>query len=179
MTSRSLEMVIGLLAILKIGGCYIPVDPSYPTERINYLIENSSSKAILVDNITCNTIDNSFKINISLNNDFYNTEDTDNLHTEILADSLMYLIYTSGSTGKPKGVMLTHKNVHNFLIGINNVIDFFIIAVCVFLLVKFINAITKKKDVKEEVKVSVPTKSNEEVLLEEILKELKKSNKKK
>lgn len=66
----------------------------------------------------------------------------------------------------------------NYGLFINNVIDFFIIAICVFLLVKFINKITKKKE-KEEVKVEEPKKSNEEVLLEEILKELKKNNKKK
>ena len=69
----------------------------------------------------------------------------------------------------------------NYGLFINNVIDFFIIAICVFLLVKFINRLTKKKEkeVKEEVKAEEPKKSNEEVLLEEILKELKKSNKKK
>lgn len=61
---------------------------------------------------------------------------------------------------------------------INNVIDFFIIAVCVFILVKFINKLTKKKEVKEEVKEE-PKKSNEEILLEGILKELKKCNKNK
>lgn len=68
----------------------------------------------------------------------------------------------------------------NYGLFINNVIDFFIIAVCVFLLVKFINRLTKKKE-KEEIKEVVEEikKSNEEVLLEEILKELKKSNKKK
>lgn len=60
---------------------------------------------------------------------------------------------------------------------INNVINFFIIAVCVFSLVKFINKLTKKKEKKEEIKEE-PKKSNEELLLEEILKELKKSNKK-
>lgn len=60
---------------------------------------------------------------------------------------------------------------------INNVINFFIIAVCVFSLVKFINKLTKKKEKKEEIKKE-PKKSNEELLLEEILKELKKSNKK-
>lgn len=124
MTSRSFEMVIGLLAILKLGACYVPVDPSYPPERINYLIENSNSKAILVDNSTCESSNASIKINISLDNDFYNSEDDKNLKTEFSADSLMYLIYTSGSTGVPKGVMLTHKNVHNFLIGINDKIDF-------------------------------------------------------
>ena len=124
MTTRSLEMVVGLLAILKLGCCYIPVDPNYPKERISYLIENSNSKAILVDNFTYNTVEEHLKINISLDNDFYNTENYNNLNTEISADSLMYLIYTSGSTGNPKGVMVTHKNVHNFLIGMNNSIDF-------------------------------------------------------
>ena len=66
----------------------------------------------------------------------------------------------------------------NYGLFINNVIDFFIIAVCVFILVKFINKISKKEE-KEEVKVEEVKKSNEELLLEEILKELKKSNKKK
>ncbi|MBQ8193007.1 MAG: large conductance mechanosensitive channel protein MscL [Bacilli bacterium] len=60
---------------------------------------------------------------------------------------------------------------------INNVLSFFIIAICVFLLVKFINRFMRKKEVKEEVKVEEPKKSNEELLLEDILKELKKSNK--
>ena len=67
----------------------------------------------------------------------------------------------------------------NYGLFINNVIDFFIIAICVFILVKFINKITKKKEVKEEEKIEEPKKSNEELLLEEILKEIKKSNKNK
>lgn len=70
----------------------------------------------------------------------------------------------------------------NYGLFINNVIDFFIIAVCVFLLVKFINKLSKKKQNKEEIKKDVVEemkKSNQELLLEEILKELKKSNKKK
>jgi len=68
----------------------------------------------------------------------------------------------------------------NFGLFINNVIDFFIIAICVFILVKFINKLTKKKEeVKEEIKEVETKKSNEEVLLEQILSKLKKSNKKK
>ena len=66
----------------------------------------------------------------------------------------------------------------NYGLFINNVIDFFIIAVCVFILVKFINKLTKKKEVKDE-KVEESKKSSEELLLEEILKELKKNNKNK
>lgn len=60
---------------------------------------------------------------------------------------------------------------------INNVLSFFIIAICVFLLVKFINRFMRKKEATEEVKVEEPKKTNEELLLENILKELKKSNK--
>ena len=63
----------------------------------------------------------------------------------------------------------------NYGLFINNVIDFFIIAVCVFILVKFINGLTRKKEVKKEQKEE-PKKSGEELLLEEILKELKKNN---
>ena len=66
----------------------------------------------------------------------------------------------------------------NYGLLINNIIDFFIIAICVFILVKFINKLTKKKEVEEETKIEEPKKSNEELLLEEILKELKKRNKK-
>lgn len=124
MTTRSLEMAIGLLAILKIGAAYVPIDPSFPEERVLYIIENSKATTLLVDNTTFNNVENTYKINISLDNNFYNIENSTNLNTNILPDSLMYLIYTSGSTGKPKGVMLTHKNVHNFLNGINNIIDF-------------------------------------------------------
>ena len=124
MTTRSLEMVIGLIAILKLGATYIPIDPNYPKERVNYLIENSKCKALLVDNYTFDNINIQYKINISLENNFYQSEDYDNLNMELSSDYLMYLIYTSGSTGKPKGVMLTHRNVNNFLVGVNKVINF-------------------------------------------------------
>ena len=64
-------------------------------------------------------------VNIDFSNEkIYNTYSSDNLEVINKPSDLMYLIYTSGSTGKPKGVMLTHKNVHNYLCGLTNVIDF-------------------------------------------------------
>ena len=75
--------------------------------------------------------------------------------------------------------LFINNDIINAIIAAGNVIDFFIIAICVFVLVKFINKLTKKKEeVKEEIPVE-PKKTNEELLLEEILNELKKNNKKK
>lgn len=124
MLNRSIEMAIGLLAILKAGATYLPIDPSYPVERITYMLENSDSSLLLVNNSTENLIDFNNKINISLENEFYNKYSTDNLDKKIDSKNLIYLIYTSGSTGKPKGVMLTHQNIVNFLYGMKQVIDF-------------------------------------------------------
>jgi len=103
--------------------------------------------------------------------------------TSVVNDLLTPLIgIVLGGLDFSKLSLTIGKSTIKFGLFINNVIDFFIIAVCVFILVKFINKITKKKEkveeVKEEVKEEIK-KSNEELLLEEILKELKKSNKKK
>ena len=125
MTNRSVEMVIGLIAILKAGATYLPIDPDYPLQRISYMLDNSKSNIILVNEQTFDLIEGTYnKINISLNQGLYNDLNKDNLNLNILPDQLMYLIYTSGSTGNPKGVMLTHKNVHNFIVGMMQHIDF-------------------------------------------------------
>ena len=125
MTNRSVEMVIGLIAILKAGATYLPIDPDYPLQRISYMLDNSKSNIILVNDQTFDLIEGTYnKINISLNQGLYNDLKKDNLNLKILPDQLMYLIYTSGSTGNPKGVMLTHKNVHNFIVGMMQHIDF-------------------------------------------------------
>ena len=124
LTKRSLEMAIGLLAILKAGATYVPIDPEYPEERISYMLEDSGAKIILVDNFTKDIYNSEDKVNIDLSNEIYSIYPTDNLETINKSSDLMYLIYTSGSTGKPKGVMLMHQNVNNYLHGLKNVIDF-------------------------------------------------------
>ena len=125
MVNRSLEMAIGLIAILKCGATYLPIDPEYPPKRVCYMLENSKAKAILVNESTVNLVDNKYKkIDISIYNEFYDKFKNTNLNLRILPSQIMYLIYTSGSTGNPKGVMVTHKNVYNFIIGMKNIIDF-------------------------------------------------------
>lgn len=112
MAERSLEMFIGVLAIIKAGGAYLPIDPSYPEERIQYMLADSEAKIILsqksfVDKIgeTCNFID----INDSTNY----SDDVSDLADINAGTDLIYIIYTSGTTGKPKGVMIEHRNLVN------------------------------------------------------------------
>ena len=121
MLNRSPEMIIGLVAILKCGATYLPIDPEYPEERISYMLENSETKLVLVNDNTEKYVPKQCsKINIK------NTENSNkqNLNLKIEENTLVYLIYTSGSTGKPKGVQITNRNLNNFIKGMKKEIDF-------------------------------------------------------
>ena len=121
MLNRSPEMIIGLIAILKCGATYLPIDPEYPTERISYMLENSETKFVLVNNNTEKYVpQNCSKINIV---DIQNSN-KENINLKINENTLVYLIYTSGSTGKPKGVQITNRNLNNFIKGMRKEIDF-------------------------------------------------------
>ena len=126
MVNRSPEMIIGLIAILKCGATYLPIDSEYPIDRISYMIENSETKTVLVNNKTEKLIpQNCSKINIELKNtEIYKETNIQNINIGIETNTLAYLIYTSGSTGKPKGVKITHRNLNNFIIGMKKIIDF-------------------------------------------------------
>ena len=117
---RSEQMVIGLLGILKSGAAYLPIDPAYPAERINYMLMDSGAITLLV----CGTIPHDIAFNgIVLNISDSTTYGEDDLHSINKPDDLCYLIYTSGSTGNPKGVMITHYNVVNFFAAMNSHIE--------------------------------------------------------
>ncbi len=115
---RSLEMVIGLLGILKAGGCYVPLDPEYPPARLQYMIEDSGIKNILTQDRVRERV--LFKEDVEvilldrLEREF-NRSSRANPKTSITSQNLAYVIYTSGSTGKPKGVMIKHEGLTNFL----------------------------------------------------------------
>ena len=121
MVNRSPEMIIGLIAILKCGATYLPIDPEYPEERVTYMLENSETKFVLVNNKTEKYIpDKCSKIDVEK----VENNNTANINLKINENSLVYLIYTSGSTGKPKGVRITNKNLNNFIKGMKNLINF-------------------------------------------------------
>nr|WP_232911560.1 syringopeptin non-ribosomal peptide synthetase SypB [Pseudomonas syringae] len=113
---RSVEMVVGLLAILKAGGGYVPLDPAYPVERIAYMLEDSTPAAVLAQTATQGLLADASVPVINLDLSDWQGESVQNPRVPGLTSAhLAYLIYTSGSTGMPKGVMIEHRNTVNFL----------------------------------------------------------------
>ncbi|MEX5601266.1 syringopeptin non-ribosomal peptide synthetase SypA [Pseudomonas syringae] len=113
---RGPEMVVGLLAILKAGGGYVPLDPAYPVDRIAYMLQDSAPAAVLAQTATQSLLADVSVPVINLDQDSWQDESVQNPEVPGLTSvHLAYLIYTSGSTGLPKGVMIEHRNTVNFL----------------------------------------------------------------
>ncbi|MBF0558170.1 MAG: amino acid adenylation domain-containing protein, partial [Nitrospirae bacterium] len=115
MIDRSEWEIIGLLGILKSGGVYVPIDPSYPRERILFMMRDSGLKVLLTEEehagiLQANDLGEEVKIADILKS---KKESAANPNSTATADSLAYIIYTSGSTGLPKGVMVEHKGLVN------------------------------------------------------------------
>ena len=124
MLERSIEMLVCMLGILKTGAAYLPIDPEYPENRINYIITNSNVKYILTQNNLIVESENCKYIDCKLEtSEIYKESSVDPKTTELPTD-LAYVIYTSGSTGNPKGVMITVANVVNFVYGILKEVPF-------------------------------------------------------
>ncbi|WP_247655374.1 amino acid adenylation domain-containing protein, partial [Pseudoalteromonas sp. MMG007] len=111
---RSVDMVVGLLGILKAGAAYVPLDPNYPLSRLKYIIEDAKLDIIVTQgrlNTRLNFPESSSVLvdDLASLND-YSTANLDSVKLGITSSNLAYIIYTSGSTGKPKGVMIEHRN---------------------------------------------------------------------
>lgn len=115
---RSIETVLGIVAVLKAGGAYVPVDPGYPVDRIQFMLEDCSPKAILMGKTEQSLKDCIMTLNIEtidLNNQENYSGIQDNIPLICSEESLVYIIYTSGTTGKPKGVMIEHRSLMNYI----------------------------------------------------------------
>ncbi len=124
---RSLEMLVGLYGILKSGGAYLPLDPTYPPERLAFMLEDSAVKMLLTQENLTSVFQEDIKLNkeitlLCIDRDWaqISLEAVDNSDAQITSANLAYVIYTSGSTGKPKGVEICHQNVVNFLTAMEN-----------------------------------------------------------
>ncbi len=122
---RTLELMIGIMGILKAGAAYLPMDPINPEGRIKYMLQDSGAKIVLTLSEYCDRLEN-----LQTGVEIINLEDQklyiyegEKLNVSVEPSDAAYVIYTSGSTGKPKGVIVEHHSLMNFLFCINNTFD--------------------------------------------------------
>jgi amino acid adenylation domain-containing protein len=112
--NRSIDMVVALIAILKAGGVYIPLDPQYPTERLAFILEDVSPPIILTHSSLVDDVPSTWAQTLCLDTEselWAALPTTDPADIVISSDNLAYVMYTSGSTGNPKGVAVPHRAV--------------------------------------------------------------------
>jgi len=108
------EMIIGILAILKAGGGYLPIDPEFPEVRIAYMLADSDTRWLLTQaHLTIGTAFNGETFTLEDENLY--TGESSNLEPVSQSTDVVYTIYTSGTTGKPKGVLLNNRNLVNYV----------------------------------------------------------------
>jgi len=112
----SLEMAIAVLGVLKSGGAYLPIDPTYPPKRIRYILQSSGVQLLLTQGPTPGLEIPPHIVTVPINTEsLYRIEDS-NLSFNTGSEEPAYVIYTSGTTGRPKGVVVEHRNVVNTLV---------------------------------------------------------------
>ncbi|MCX2829639.1 amino acid adenylation domain-containing protein [Bacillus pseudomycoides] len=119
MVERSPELIIGIMGILKAGGAYLPIDPSYPKERINFILDDSRCEVLLSSDSLTTNIEFKGEILDLLDKHLFK-EESSNLEKINTSRDLAYVIYTSGTTGNPKGVMIEHKSLVNYVVFSKN-----------------------------------------------------------
>lgn len=109
-----IELIVGILAVLKSGGAYVPIDPEYPEDRIHYMLSDSKAEVVLTHR--------SLQVQLPYDGDVVLLDEENSYHAdrsnlELFSDAhdLAYMIYTSGSTGNPKGVLIEHQGLANYI----------------------------------------------------------------
>lgn len=120
---RSADLLIATLGVLKAGAAYVPLDPAFPADRIEFMIEDSAMPIVICDSTIQENLPacDAALLQIDKLSQIQEPEPATALR-HARPDSLAYVIYTSGSTGKPKGVMLEHRNVVNFFVAMDKAV---------------------------------------------------------
>lgn len=116
--NRSNDLIIAMLAIIKIGAIYLPISSDFPAERVHYIIKDSKAKLVITSSKNLINFDD---ISVILLDNFnYSNNSSKNPTIEISANDILYIIYTSGSTGNPKGAKICNQNLNNFVCNFQN-----------------------------------------------------------
>ena len=114
MVNRSVDMVIAALGVWKSGGAYVPIDPEYPRDRIQYMLEESKAQLLLTQQAFSEQVSFSGEV-IYLEDQSIQAAEATNLESVTKLNDLAYVIFTSGTTGKPKGVMIEHGHIQSMV----------------------------------------------------------------
>jgi amino acid adenylation domain-containing protein len=121
---RSPQMVGAMLGVLKAGAAYVPLDPSYPLERIRYILDDSKiSTVITQQQLLASLPDDARVLCLDSDSEAISTQPTVSPGSASTASNLAYIIYTSGSTGQPKGVMIQHGSVVDYIQAATEIYD--------------------------------------------------------
>lgn len=125
----SLDMLVGILAVLKAGGAFVPLDPNYPRERLSSMLGDCGAGIVLTHSAVSNELvsflllSNCVVLDAQRDEPLWEGCPVDNLQRgKVAPKHLAYVLYTSGTTGKPKGVMVEHRNVVNLLAAFHEIL---------------------------------------------------------
>ncbi|MBT7408760.1 MAG: amino acid adenylation domain-containing protein, partial [Methylococcales bacterium] len=112
--NRQVEVIVSILAVIKAGGAYLPIDPNYPQQRISFMLENSTASLLISNTMIDIELPETIQ-HITLENLDLSGQVSSNPDVELNPNQMIYVIYTSGSTGQPKGAAVEHHGVTNLL----------------------------------------------------------------
>jgi amino acid adenylation domain-containing protein len=116
--ARSPEMVVAMLGVLKAGGAYVPLDIAQPKERLSSMLQNAHPVVVVTQSSFVDLVQEWPVVNLNTESQDLDTESRENPSRNTTASNLMYVIYTSGSSGVPKGVAVEHRQLVNYLHGV-------------------------------------------------------------
>lgn len=116
---RSLELIVGILGILKAGAAYVPIDTTYPQERIDFMLADANATTLLTQTSLLEMVPIGTEQVVCLDSfDWTGSNEKTQCDIRVNPEHLAYVIYTSGSTGRPKGVCVEHRNIVNYVLGV-------------------------------------------------------------